>query len=279
MKNLFNPTFNTDLVASAKKVMSETPSLEEQETAKAEDHKPVIDEKKMTDIASCMDRMSKPSILYRTRQEVKGGTFGLMAEEEQIDEISQSDAVAAEIRDAFDTNPNLTVSQLARRYGMSTSQVKKILMSEECDDSMKKKAKTDKDQVDVSDEDMVDTSPSDKKTSSKKGNVQELSKKTLGNYIKKASFDKAKNAYNWGREKKYDDPSNDFAANVKRAPKDKRRSKGIEMATNKLTREASNDARAQVMDKQNREKSRVGSRIASKYIKNIKKMNAKKETE
>jgi putative heme iron utilization protein len=34
----------------------------------------------------------------------------------------------SEIRDMFDTNPNLTVAHIARRAGKSTAQIVKILM-------------------------------------------------------------------------------------------------------------------------------------------------------
>ena len=36
-----------------------------------------------------------------------------------------------EIRDLFDSNPNLTVAQIARRTGKSTSQIVKILMEKQ----------------------------------------------------------------------------------------------------------------------------------------------------
>jgi len=77
-----------------------------------------------SDYKSGSDDKQSNSARWRAEQRLK--RRDQQDEEEQIDEKWDADRV----RDEFDSNMNLTVAQLARMAGMSTQEVKKILMSE-----------------------------------------------------------------------------------------------------------------------------------------------------
>ena len=67
--------------------------------------------------------MTRPFMSMTEKRRFEQGQNKTKALREKVD-------LADEIRDEFDCNPNITVAQLASRFGMTVNEIKKILLEE-----------------------------------------------------------------------------------------------------------------------------------------------------